>query len=916
LELNLLGPVEAWSDGIRVPLAPLERNLLAILALAEGSVLSTERIIDALWDTRPPASPRSRVQGLVSSLRRKIGDALVTRNPGYLLDLPVGACDLQRCEEMAHNATRATVPAETAKWLREALGLWHGAPLDGVSAPGVDADRVRLAEWRVSLYEDCFEAELALGKHSDLIRDLVAAVSAHPLRERLTGQLMVALYRSNRQAESLRAYQALRERLADELGSDPCADLRELHTMILRGKGPMPMAGSRDLVVRDTAGSAVSASASPPTDAAKVDDHRPAQMPASVGHFVGRDADIAVLSTACPGPGDEPRILLVSGAGGLGKTALAVRWAHGAADRFPDGQIFVDLRGSVPAAALTPGAALGAVLLALGVPAEQLPVSVEERAAAYRTRVHGQRVLLVADDAASVSQLLPLVPPTSGSVILVTSRSRLTALSAHHAVRTLAIQPLAHEAASGLLREIVGPERLRADRVDQHDVEEVVDLCGGWPLVIRLAGVTLAARSTQTISSFAEELRERADVLSIADDPRTVRAALAHAVAGLDPAAERLFSQLGLLPGTSVSLQLAAAAAGTSVMRARRLLDELISANLVVETGPDRYWFHDMIWRYARRCGVGLSDREVIEERVVRWYLATFDAIARRTAPDRDWPAATGPADWRPFAHEDPSRFVAAETPNIPAVARWFAGRRNPGLTWHFVSLVHAVSPALTAETCEIGLTAAAQLDDPRVLGEAHAQLGTVLLLDPMRLDEASAHITLAVELMEPADGRLACASMYGLGALRTRQSRPAEARSMMERALALLDPGREPLSYAVTLFGYAEVLVSAGLVERGQERFAQALILSEATVGTRFSQGWYLLNSELADEFLAYLSGSLDAPRVTAPDRRLATTLIELSMELRPRTAVDAVGMIARQRRKHQVGDRYTALSRVDAAN
>jgi DNA-binding SARP family transcriptional activator len=913
-ELNLLGPVEAWSDGTRIPLAPLERNLLAILALAEGTVLSTERIIDALWDIRPPASPRSRVQGLVSSLRRKIGDALVTRNPGYLLDLPTGSCDLRRCEEMARNAAQAPVTSETAKWLREALGLWHGAPLDGASAPGIDADRVRLSEFRVSLYEDCFEAELALGKHSDLIRELVAAVSAHPLRERLTGQLMVALYRSNRQAESLRAYQALRERLAEELGSDPCADLRELHTMILRGEGPLPVAPVTPVAeARDTTGRdmAVAMSAAPPTDVVRIDEHRPAQMPASVGHFLGRDADLAALSAACPGPGDEPRILLVSGAGGLGKTALAVRWAHAAADRFPDGQIFVDLRGSVTDGALTPGAALGAVLLALGVPAEQLPVNVEERAALYRTRVHGQRLLLVADDAASVSQLLPLVPPTSGSVILATSRSRLTALSAHHAVRTLTIQPLAHAAASDLLREIVGPERLRGD-----GVEDVVNLCGGWPLVIRLAGATLAARSTQSLASFADELRSRADVLSIADDPRTVRAALVQAVASLDPAAERLFSQLGLLPGTSVSLQLAAAAAGTSVMRARRLLDELISANLVVETGPDRYWFHDMIWRYARRCGAGLSDREVIEERVIRWYLATFDYIARRTAPERDWPTATGPADWRPFAHEDSSRFVAVETPNIPAVVRWLAARRNPALTWHFVSLVHAVSPGLSAETCEIGLAAATQLDDQRALGEAHAQLGTVLLLDPMRLDEASAHITLALELLESAEGQLACMAMYGLGTLRTRQSRPAEARSLMERALGLIDPGREPLSYAITLFGYAEVLVSAGLVERGQERFAQAVILSEVTVGSRFSQGWYLLNNELADEFLAYLSQSLDAPRVSVPDRRMAGTLIELSLELRPRVATGGSGATSRQRKKHQVADRYAVLSRVDAAN
>ncbi|OLB74067.1 MAG: hypothetical protein AUI14_24605 [Actinobacteria bacterium 13_2_20CM_2_71_6] len=826
----------------------------------------------------------------MSSLRRKIGDALVTRNPGYLLALPEGACDLLRCEDLARQAAQATTPTATAKLLRDALGLWHGEPLDGVSAPGIEADRVRLAELRVALFEDRFEAELKLGKHAELVRELVAAVSANPLRERLTGQLMVALYRSNRQAEALRAYQVLRERLADELGSDPCPDLRELHAMILRGEGPTlvaPAVELHDAVPYHPAGQRRA-------EAHKaVEEHRPAQMPASVGHFLGRDADLAAMTAALPGPGDEPRVLVVSGAGGLGKTALAVRWAHAVADRFPDGQIFVDLHGSVPDSALSPGAALGAVLLALGVPADQLPVSVEERAALYRTRVHSQRVLLVADDAGSVGQLLPLVPPTPGSLIVATSRSRLPALAAHHAARTLTIQPLDAASAGDLLREIVGPDRLRRD-----GVAEVVELCGGWPLALRLAGATLAARSTQSLASFAEELRERVDVLSVADDPRTVRGALTQAHAGLDPAAERLFGQLGLLPGTSVSLQLAAAAAGTSVLRARRLLDELISANLVVETGPDRYWFHDMIWRYAHRCGAALTDREVVEERVIRWYLATFDHVARLTAPDRDWPPAAGPAEWLPFKREDLSDFVDAESPNLPAVVRWIARRRNPGLTWRFVSLAYAVSPTLPAEACELGLAAAKRLDDQRALGEAYAQLGATLLMDPLRSDEASSHLTLAVELLEDGRGQLPCMAMFGLGSLLARQGRPAEARSMFERALALLDPGHEPLACAIALFGYAETLVQSGTVDRGQERFAQALILCEVATGSRFSQGWFVLSPQLGDEFLAYLSHSLDAPRVSTPDRRLARTLLDLSLALRSPATLAEGALLARRGR------------------
>ena len=898
MELVLLGPVEAWSNGTRVALAPLERNLLAILALAEGTVLSTDRIIDSLWDNRPPVSPRSRVQGLVSSLRRKLGDALVTRNPGYLLDLPDERCDLRQCEELARQAVQATTPQETATHLRQALGLWQGEALDGVCAPGIDPDRVRLAEFRASLFEDCFDAELALGKHAELVRELAMAVSADPLRERLTGQLMVALYRSNRQAEALRTYDVLRKRLAEELGSDPCADLRDLHAMILRGSGPAvaaPPVESHELTTAE----------SYRTSTLPTDVHRPAQMPASVGHFIGRDADLAWLTAALPEPQDEPKVLVVTGAGGLGKTALAVRWAHAISDRFPDGQIFVDLRGSQPAAALSPGSALGAVLLALGVTVDQLPVSVEERAALYRTRVHSRRVLLVADDAGSVAQLLPLVPPTPGSLIVATSRCRLTAVTAHHAARIRTLKPLATASAHDLLQAIVGPDRLRG-----AGAAEVVALCGGWPLAIRLVGATLATRSTQSLVSFAEELRERVDALSVADDPRTVRGALTQAHEALDPAAARLFGQLGLLPGRSVSLQLAAAAAGTSVLRARRLLDELISANLILEIGSDRYGFHDMILRYARRCGAALTDREVVEERVIRWYLATFDTIARRLAPDRIWPAATGPAEWLPFPTDDPMPFLDAEQPNLPDVAYWLAGRRDPRLTWHFVSLVHAASPELPAEVCELGLAAAKRLDDQHALGAAHAQLGAVLLRDPARFDEASGHLTLAAELLPPGRSHLAGMAMFGLGSLRSRQGRPAEARAMLERTLGLLDPGSEPLAYAIALFGYAEVLVHSGSVDRGQERFAQALILCEAAGSARFSQAWQFLNHQLGDEFLVYLARALDAPRVSAPDRRLARSLIDLSLALRPRPvgAQAGAGLIARQRRKRQAVEHHGA--------
>ena len=816
------------------------------------------------------------------------------------------------------------------------MELWRGDPLDGVWAPGTAADRVRLSEMRIGLLEQYFEAELGLGRHAEVVGDLAAAVSADPLRERLVIQFMTALYRCHRQADAIRAYQVVRKRLADELGADPCLELRELHMRILRGDrtehegregreeveprtataphvrassprssqapstrpppsspAPAPQGRGREpgrrrkqsQEPRTPAPKPISRQPTPtPTPTSPIPNHRPAQMPATAGHFIGRDADLATLTAALPGPDDEPQILVVSGAGGLGKTALVVRWAHSVARRFPDGQIFIRLGGAGQGqgadATETPsaGSVLGTILLALGVGADRLPVSTEERAATYRTLAHGKRILIVADDVQAVAQLLPLVPPTPGSLLVATSRTRLTALAIQHAVRTLTVEPLGPAASYELMRAIVGPDRLHGE-----GAAEVVQLCGGWPLAIRIAGATLASRSRQSLASFADELAEGVDVLSVADDPRTVRAALAEAHAGLDPAAMRLFGQLGLLPGASACLQLAAAVANVSAVRARQLLDQLISANLVVETGSDRYWFHDMVLRYARQCGATLPDREVVEGRITRWYLQAYEACARLAAPERDWPTSNGPDDWLPFRGDDPAGFLLAETPSLPAVARWVVDSGDEQSAWRLVAAAYAADPAVPAQVCAIGLESAVALCDPWKLGEAHAQLGAALLADPSQWGQADIHLTRATELLASDSGRLACTAAFGLGALRANQSRLKEACAALERALRTLSSGREPLAYAIVLLGYADVLVRSGAEERGRERFAQALILCEVALGGDFDQSRVLLDQPFNDGLLAAeLSRALESLRPAVPDRVLAGILIRLGLRLR----------------------------------
>ena len=585
LEVDLLGPVEVRVSGETVQLSPLERNLVAILALAKGTVVSTARIIDCMWGERPPASPRSRVQGLISSLRRKIGEALVTRHPGYLLDPAACLVDVDRCQERARQSRLAKSHGEIARWLREALDVWRGEALDGVDAPGIDVDRVRLGELRIGLLEERFAAELDAGNHTEVVGEVSAAVAEHPLRERLAGQLMVALYRCNRQADALKAYQALRDRLVEELGSDPCADLRNLHASILRGE--------------DTY--------SPPApERPRRGELRPAQLPPSVGHFTGRDGELSALTRAVETKHDEPQVLLVSGAGGLGKTALVVRWAHLSAAHFPDGQIFLDLHGDQTA----PEDALAAVLAALGTAPENVPLTMDSRAALYRTLLSGRKVLVIADDADSVEQILPLVPPEPASQLVAISRRRLPALTARHAVRESPIGPLSPQDTYDLLARIVGTQRL-ADPA----LARVITWCGGWPLAIRSVAALLAARPGQSVASFADELGEQGDGFVLDGDQRSVQAALAGAYRALSPAAAHLFVRLGLTG--QPSFQLRRTAADAQLSQTRRLFDELVAANLIVEAGSDCYRFHEVVHRFARRCGDELNAWRIPIESVV-----------------------------------------------------------------------------------------------------------------------------------------------------------------------------------------------------------------------------------------------------------------------------------------------------------
>ncbi|WP_234425839.1 AfsR/SARP family transcriptional regulator, partial [Streptomyces kebangsaanensis] len=474
LRFGVLGPVRAWRG--EEPLAtgsPQQRALLAALLLREGRTATAAELIDALWGEEPPSQALAAVRTYASRLR-KVLDAgvLVSESGGYAVrGLGEGALDLAVAQEWAARAEKARTAGDLCRArevLGRALALWDGEALAGVPGPYAEAQRVRLEEWRLQLLETRLDMDLEQGCHAEAVSELTALTAAHPLRERLRELLMLALYRSGRQAEALAVYADTRRLLADELGVDPRPELRELQQRILRA----------DPALAEPSSPAAEPAAAPV---------RPAQLPATVPDFTGRSSFVTelgeVLSSA------EGRVMAVSavaGIGGVGKTTLAVHVAHRARAAFPDGQLYVDLQGTGPRAA-EPETVLGSFLRALGTPDAAVPESLEDRAALYRSVLDGRRVLVLLDNARDAAQVRPLLPGTEGCAALVTSRVRMVDLAGAHLVDLDVMSP---EEALQLFTRIVGEERVASEREAALDV---VAACGFLPLAIRIAASRLAA---------------------------------------------------------------------------------------------------------------------------------------------------------------------------------------------------------------------------------------------------------------------------------------------------------------------------------------------------------------------------------------------------------------------------------------
>ena len=583
----VLGPLEVSDGGVRLTPSRLkERTLLALLLVNAGRTVSTGEVDQALWGGSPPASARSNLYSYVAGLRRTLtgspdaaGDRLRRTRGGYLLRVADGEVDAREFERLVRDGRRAlrdARPADAVRDLDAASRLWRGSPLMDIqpTTDGLRGEVARLEELRLVAVEDLAEANLAVGHDEEVAAALPGLVDEYPLRERLWSLLMRAWYRTGRQGEALAAYQRVYRLLADELGVEPGAELRRVHQLILgsaREPGPAPVTVHRP---------------------------GPRQLPAGASAFVGRERELAELDRVGADQGVAPPVLVLSGFAGVGKTALALRWAHTRAADFPDGQLYVDLRGYAADRPLSVARARARLLASFGVSPAQVPADPGAATALYRSVLADRRVLVVLDNALSVEQVRPLLPGTSSCRTLVTSRDLLTGLVAGEGAHRTVVSPLPTRAAVAVLTGILGRDRVEAE---DSATLELARLCGGVPLALRVAAVNLADDPARGIAHYVEELVHEglfARLSVVGDDALDVRASVGYSHDRLTPRARTVFHLLasaGPLAVAEVATRLAA-----TPETARQWLGELVSGHLAVQVDGRRFTVTDFLRQYGR----------------------------------------------------------------------------------------------------------------------------------------------------------------------------------------------------------------------------------------------------------------------------------------------------------------------------
>jgi DNA-binding SARP family transcriptional activator/tetratricopeptide (TPR) repeat protein len=764
LRFEVLGPLRAWRGDVPIDLGPVQqRVVLAVLLLQQNRPIGREQIVNAVWGDAEPRHVANLLQRNISRLRSALelsryapadSGELVWTDAGYLLTVPAGGLDLTAFDREVDRARRARTAGEfalAAEVLRAALGRWRGPLCDGLTSAFLDAQRDRLEERRITIVEDCIELDLATGDRDDVVSELRQLVTDHPFRERLHGLLMLGLYRSGRRADALAAFQQARGILSEELGIDPSAELQRLHQQILTADPALAAAADHRVPVD---GGSAAGKRLPP----------PAQLPHSMPGFSGRDAEISWLNGLLPADrgdtGGTVVITAIAGTAGVGKTALAVHWAHQIRDRFPDGQLYVNLRGFDPAgAAMEPTEAIRAFLDAFAVPPERIPVDLDAQAALYRSMLAGRRVLIVLDNARDADQVRPLLPGTPSCLVLATSRNQLLGLVATAGASPLGIDLLSAEQARSLLIGRLGAHRVAAEPAA---VDQIIGSCAGLPLALSIVSARAAANPRWPLADLAEELLETRGGLSAlhgGDQSTDLRAVFSWSYHALSAPAARLFRLLGLHAGPDIGASAAASLAGVPPASARTLLTELAGAHLLTDRNRGRFTFHDLLRAYARELADthdSAAERRSAIHRVLDYYLGSAYRADQLLHPSRDDTITLTPAGplvtlEEPGNHRQALTWFDAEYPVLLAAVRLAASEGFDVHTWQLAWALTSLfdrrarwHDAVAAQGA--ALQAADRLGDLHAQAIAHGCLA-VANIRLGRYDDAHAHQVQALEL-------------------------------------------------------------------------------------------------------------------------------------------------------------------------
>jgi DNA-binding SARP family transcriptional activator/tetratricopeptide (TPR) repeat protein len=817
VRFRVLGPVEI-DTGAQV-LAPVRRQLrclLAILLLESGRIVPIDRLCDLLWDDDPPAHARRALRSHIAHLRALLADAgggatdveLELYGTGYSININPDLVDAHRFRTLVAQAMNTKELADRDRLLHSALALWRGPALQN-AAPAHLRERLcaDLDELRLYAIEESVQIRLALGQYRELIPELGRLTAEHPARERLTEMYMTALYAGGRTVDALDAYARLRTYLAEEHGLDPAPALNALQRSILRGE-PVPT---------------VSPGTSPPGPAVATETRpRPAQLPNALSGFVGRADQLRQLNAAVTDTGTTVVISAVAGTAGVGKTTLAVHWAHSVANEFPDGQLYVNLRGFGSSPPMTPGQALRGFLDALDVPVARIPTELDAQIGLYRSLIAGRRVLVILDNARDAAQARPLLPGTPGCLAVVTSRNQMQGLVATEGARVVVTDLFNVDDARTMLARRVGQRRLD---LEPAAVTEIIAACSQLPLALAVVAARIATQPSTSLASVAADLRSSRGILDVFandDDMATdIRTIFSWSYAALSEQAARLFRLLAAHPGPDLTIPAAASLAGIAPTTVRRILRELTRAYLLTEDVAGRYSCHDLLRAFAADLlgGTVEDDRRAATHRILDHYLHTAVAADRLLSPVRDPvapdPAAAGVTTEKLVSQDQALAWFTEEHPGLIAAVEQAAAmgfdRHAAQLAWSLTTFLDRRALWHDLATAQqVAVTALHRIPDLSGQAAAYRSL-SLACVRTQRYDEAAAHLAQSLALYRELDDRIGQAHAHlALAIVHERGGQVVDALAHSERALALYSDAHDRAGEARALnsVGWYQVLL------------------------------------------------------------------------------------------------------------